>query len=99
MRRPIPIAFERPDSCADEIERRQLVIIGGGPTEVELAGTLAEIAKAALARDFRHIDPTAARIVLIEAGPRLSPGFSASLSEATERALACLGSKSGPAPR
>ena len=72
MRRPILSAFERAESCADEIERQRqltLVIIGGGPTGVELAGTLAELAKAALACDFRHIDPTTARIVLIGAGP------------------------------
>jgi NADH dehydrogenase len=50
-------------------------VIGGGPTGVELAGALAELAKAALARDFRHIDPTTARIVLVEAGPRLLPSF------------------------
>ena len=93
-RRRILIAFERAEACLDEIERRgqlTFVIIGGGPTGVELAGALAELAKAALACDFRHIDPTTARIVLIEAGPRLLPGFSASLSEAAARALARLG--------
>jgi NADH:ubiquinone reductase (H+-translocating) len=94
MRRRILIAFERAEACLDEIERRgqlTFVIIGGGPTGVELAGALAELAKAALACDFRHIDPTTARIVLIEAGRRLLPGFSASLSEAAARALARLG--------
>src|SRR5262249_40229695 len=94
MRRRILIAFERAEACLDEIERRRqltFVIIGGGPTGVELAGALAELAKAALARDFRHIDPTTARIVLIEAGPRLLSSFPASLSEAAVRALARLG--------
>ena len=74
MRRRILMAFERAEDSDDEEERRRLltfVIIGGGPTGVELAGALAELAKAALARDFRRIDPTTARIVLIEAGPRL----------------------------
>ena len=94
MRRRILIAFERAEACLDEIERRRqltFVIIGGGPTGVELAGALAELAKAALACDFHHIDPTTTRIVLIEAGPRLLPGFSASLSEAVARALTRLG--------
>lgn len=94
MRRRILAAFERAEDCADEIERHRLltfVIVGSGPTGVELAGALAELARAALARDFRHIDPTTARIVLVEAGPRLLPGFPASLSEAAARALARLG--------
>src|SRR5215470_1344517 len=94
MRRRILVAFERAEDSEDEAEQRRLltfVIIGGGPTGVELAGALAELAKAALARDFRHIDPTTARIVLIEAGPRLLPGFPASLSEAAARALTRLG--------
>jgi NADH dehydrogenase FAD-containing subunit len=94
MRRRILVAFERAEDCEDEAERLRLltfVIIGGGPTGVELAGALAELAKAALARDFRHIDPTTARIVLIEAGPRLLPGFPPSLSAAAAAALTRLG--------
>jgi len=90
MRRRILVAFERAEDCADEAERRRLltfVIIGGGPTGVELAGALAELAKAALARDFRRIDPKTARIVLIEAGPRLLPTFPPHLSEVAARAL------------
>ena len=94
MRRRILIAFERAEDCEDEAERRRLltfVIIGGGPTGVELAGTLAELAKAALARDFRHIDPTTARIVLVEAGPRLLSSFPPRLSAVAGRALTQLG--------
>src|SRR6516225_3403438 len=94
MRRRILMAFERAEDSDDEAERRRLltfVIIGGGPTGVELAGALAELAKAALARDFRRIDPTTARVVLIEAGPRLLPGFPPSLSEAATGALTRLG--------
>jgi len=94
MRRRILIAFERAEDSEDEAERRRLltfVIVGGGPTGVELAGALAELARAALARDFRHIDPATARIVLIEAGPGLLANFSPRLSEAAGRALSRLG--------
>ncbi len=94
MRRRILVAFERAEDSDDEAERRQLltfVIVGGGPTGVELAGALAELAKAALARDFRHIDPTTARIVLVEAGPRLLPSFPPRLSAVAARALTRLG--------
>ena len=94
MRRRILVAFECAEDCDDEAERRRLltfVIIGGGPTGVELAGALAELARAALARDFRHIDPSTARIVLIEGGPRLLPSFPPGLSEKAARALARLG--------
>ena len=94
MRRRILIAFERAEEAENDTERRRLltfVIIGGGPTGVELAGALAELARAALARDFRRIDPKTARIVLVEAGPRLLPGFAAKLSGAAARALQRLG--------
>ena len=94
MRRRILIAFERAEDSDDEDERGRLltfVIIGGGPAGVELAGALAELAKAALARDFRRIDPTTARIILIEAGPRLLPSFPPRLSEVAARALTRLG--------
>jgi NADH:ubiquinone reductase (H+-translocating) len=94
MRRRILTAFERAEDSDDEDERGRLltfVIIGGGPTGVELAGALAELAKAALARDFRRIDPTTARIILIEAGPRLLPSFPPHLSEEAARALDRLG--------
>ena len=93
-RRRILMAFERAEDSKDENERRRLltfVIIGGGPTGVEMAGAIAELAKAALARDFRHIDPRTARIILIEAGPRLLPSFPPRLSEAAARALTRLG--------
>jgi NADH dehydrogenase len=94
MRRRILVAFERAEDHEDEAERRRLltfVIIGGGPTGVELAGALAELAKAALARDFRRIDPKTARIVLVEAGPRLLPSFSPRLSLVAARVLERLG--------
>ena len=66
-------------------------IVGGGPTGVELAGAIAELAKRALAADFRSIDSRCARIVLLEAGPRLLPAFDPTLSEAAKRSLEKLG--------
>src|SRR5215472_3503006 len=94
MRRRILIAFERAEGCGDPDERRRLltfVIVGGGPTGVELAGALAELAMKSLMRDFRRIDPKTTRIILIEAGPRLLPAFPPHLSAVAEQALARLG--------
>lgn len=94
MRRRILVAFENAEESDDEAERRRLltfVIIGGGPTGVELAGALAELARAALARDFRRIDPATARIVLVESQPRLLAGFPPELSTAAAKALTRLG--------
>ena len=90
MRRRILIAFEQAEDSDDAEERRRLmtfVIVGGGPTGVELAGALAELSRATLARDFRRIDPATARIVLIEAGPRLLASFPPALSAVAARAL------------
>ena len=94
MRRRILIAFEQAEDSDDAEERRRLmtfVIVGGGPTGVELAGALAELSRATLARDFRRIDPATARIVLIEAGPRLLASFPPALSAVAARALTRLG--------
>ncbi len=94
IRARVLLAFERAEAAPSPEERRRLlnfVIVGGGPTGVELAGALAELAKRALVRDFRAIDPRAARIFLLEGGPRLLPTFSAGLSAYTERALGRLG--------
>jgi NADH dehydrogenase len=94
MRQRVLLAFEHAEDSDDAAERRRLmtfVIIGGGPTGVELAGALAELSHATLARDFRRIDPTMARIILIEAGPRLLPSFPAKLSGVAARALSRLG--------
>jgi NADH dehydrogenase len=94
MRQRILLAFEHAEDSDDEAERRRLmtfVIIGGGPTGVELAGALAELSRATLARDFRRIDPTATRITLVEAGPRVLPGFAPRLSNVAARALRRLG--------
>jgi NADH dehydrogenase len=93
IRRSILSAFEEAELARDECQRNQLltfVIVGGGPTGVEMAGAIAEIARLTLARDFRRIDPRSSRIVLIEAGPRLLPTFSeqqASYARATLTAM------------
>lgn len=94
IRRRILLAFERAETETDETERARLltfVIVGGGPTGVELAGAIAELARRALARDFRRIDPRSARIVLIEAGQRLLPAFHESLSAFARHSLIRLG--------
>lgn len=94
IRRRILHAFERAEATDDPHERDawlHFAVIGGGPTGVELAGTLAEIARHTLKREFRRIDPAAARIRLIEAGPRVLASFPDSLSEAARRQLEKLG--------
>ncbi|HEY2136044.1 MAG TPA: NAD(P)/FAD-dependent oxidoreductase [Xanthobacteraceae bacterium] len=91
IRRRILIAFERAELAAVETERRRLltfVIVGGGATGVEMAGAIAEVARQTLAMDFRHIDPRSARIVLIEAGPRVMPNLPENLSDYVRRMLA-----------
>lgn len=94
IRRRILTAFERAETATDSAERERLlrfVIVGGGPTGVELAGTIAELAHHTLARDFRRIDPRDARVVLVEAGPRILPAFREDSSEYATRALEKLG--------
>lgn len=94
IRRRLLTAFEIAESRADpEATARLLtfVIVGGGPTGVELAGSIAELARFTLARDFRRIRPQSARIVLCEAGPRLLPTFPPGLSDYTAKALGGLG--------
>ena len=94
LRRKILLAFETAETETDEHERRRLlnfVVVGGGPTGVEMAGAIAELAKKALAADFRNIDPRLARVILLEAGPRVLPGFDERLSEKARRSLESLG--------
>jgi NADH dehydrogenase len=94
LRRRILLAFEKAETSDDPLERRRLgnfVIIGGGPTGVELSGAIAELAKNALATDFRNIDPRHARIILVEAGPRLLTVFPEALSAHAKAALERLG--------
>ena len=94
IRRRILIAFEHAEAEEDPDERRRLLtfaVIGAGPTGVELAGAIAELAKVALARDFRTIDPLDARIILIQAADRVLPTFPSTLSQKARDALAALG--------
>jgi NADH dehydrogenase len=94
IRKRILVAFERAETADDPAEqRRQLnfIIVGGGPTGVELAGALAELAHVALAKDFRRIDPTSAHIMLVEAGDRVLPALAPELSAYAHRALERLG--------
>jgi len=94
IRRKVLTAFERAESSEDAGERKRLltfVVIGGGPTGVELAGAIAELARTALTRDFRRIDPSSARVILVEAAPRLLLAFPERLSARAERQLARLG--------
>jgi NADH dehydrogenase len=94
IRRRILLAFERAERETDEARRAALltfVIVGGGPTGVELAGAIAELAHENLPEDFRNIDTRRARIVLIEAGPRILPGFTPDLSAYAQAALERLG--------
>jgi len=94
IRTQLLTAFEHADSAADPAERDRLmtvIVVGGGPTGVEMAGSVAELARHALVRDFRHIDPRRARILLVEAGPRLLASFSQSLGDYAKKELTKLG--------
>jgi NADH dehydrogenase FAD-containing subunit len=94
IRRRLLLAFEQAESTSDEALRKALltfVVIGGGPTGVELAGAIAELARQALKDDFRKIDPGQARVMLVEAGPRVLATFPESLSKAAIEALTELG--------
>ncbi|MCO6418672.1 NAD(P)/FAD-dependent oxidoreductase [Siccirubricoccus sp. KC 17139] len=94
IRRRLLLAFERAEVTADAEERRRLltfVVIGGGPTGVELAGAMVELARHAMPQEFRRIDPAAARVVLVEAGPRLLPSFPEELSATARASLERMG--------
>ena len=94
MRRRILLAFEKAEVATDPARRRAFltfVIVGAGPTGAELAGALAEIARRTLRDDFRTIDPAEARILLVEAGPRVLATYPEDLSEKARVQLASLG--------
>ncbi len=94
IRRRLLLAFEEAENSTDPDDRRHwltFVIVGGGPTGVELAGAIAELAHTGLLGEFKEIDPATARVVLIQAGKRLLPAFPETLSDAAERDLQRLG--------
>nr|WP_152428280.1 FAD-dependent oxidoreductase [Methyloferula stellata] len=94
MRGRILAAFEQAETTDDEAERRRLLtflICGGGPTGVELAGAIAELARHGLEREFRRFEPATARIILVQAAPRILPTFPESLSAHAQQSLEHLG--------
>lgn len=94
LRRNMLLAYERAEREPDPQRRRELmttVVVGGGPTGVELAGTFAEVARTVLYRDFDHIDPRQARIILVEGGDRVLGTFDPELSASAQRQLEQLG--------
>ena len=96
IRRRVLLAFERAEREPDERERRKLlafVVIGGGPTGVELAGAIAELARFVLGKEFRSIDPRESKVTLIEAGERILPSFAASLAQSAVEQLHELGAE------
>lgn len=94
IRRRFLLAYERAEKTEDERERDEyltFVIVGGGPTGVELSGAIPFIAKKALHSEFRRVDTRRTRVILVEAGPRILPSFPAELAEHAARDLADLG--------
>jgi NADH dehydrogenase len=94
IREKMLLAFERAELADNVEERRRLLtfaVVGGGPTGVEMAGAIAELARTALAADFRVANPTQTRVVLLQAGPRILPAFPERLSASAERQLRQLG--------
>jgi NADH dehydrogenase/putative oxidoreductase len=94
LRRRMLTAFELAETVDDETARRSLLtflIVGGGPTGVELAGAIAELARHGMEKEFRNFDPASARVLLVQAAPRILPTFNAALSEKAQHALEVLG--------
>jgi len=94
MRSRMLLAFEQAEGEGDPAQREAwltFVVVGGGPTGVELAGALAELARTGLEQEYRSIDPSTARVILVQSAPRLLPAFSSALSVHAERSLRALG--------
>jgi NADH dehydrogenase/putative oxidoreductase len=94
IRRRILTAFERAEATSVEAERRAFLtflIVGGGPTGVELAGAIAELARYGLEKDFRAFDPSQARVILVQSAPRLLPAFPERLARIAQQSLEQLG--------
>ena len=94
IRRRVLLSFELAEKEDDPVRRQELmtfVVVGGGPTGVELAGAISELARYALTRDFRNINPSDARVILLEGGPRVLPSFAEDLSASAEQQLTQLG--------
>lgn len=94
IRRRVLSAFERAEGESDPAEQKALstfVVVGGGPTGVELAGAIGEMSRFTLARDYRNIDPTRTRIILVEAGERILPSFAPELTARATKDLEKLG--------
>ena len=94
VRRRLLTAFERAEATEDVAERKSLLtflIVGGGPTGVELAGAISELARFGMEKEFRSFDPASARVILVQAGPRVLPTFSETLSRITQKSLEKLG--------
>lgn len=94
IRRRILTAFERAEACPDDAERASLLtflVVGGGPTGVELAGAIAELARFGMDKEFRSFDPASARVILVQSGERLLPTFPSKLSRIARESLESLG--------
>jgi NADH dehydrogenase len=94
IRKRVLLAYEKAERETDPSKQRPwmtFIIVGAGPTGVELAGALAEISRQTLARDFKHIDPTSSRVILLEGTPRVLPSYPEDLSEAARKQLVRLG--------
>jgi NADH dehydrogenase/putative oxidoreductase len=94
IRRRLLTAFEKAEATDDEAERQALLtflVVGGGPTGVELAGAIAELARFGMEKEFRRFDPASTRVVLVQSGPRVLPTFPESLSAIAKESLERLG--------